>query len=146
MSHDHWPHEEEGQAPVVEQKPYEPFWVRWRKPVTDEQYIARIRRDKLKLKGWQPWLITLHFACSVLFFFLLGWMHKELTECVLANPWMIPPLVPVCAAMGFGIGLQLSQSITGLFQLLWGDRQADLLLRYHDLLAQHNLLPDSSNN
>ena len=48
--------------------------------------------------------------------------------------------------VGILIGIKLSHSIEMLWDTFMTDRKTDLLLRYHDLLAQHNLLPDSSNN
>ncbi len=50
---------------------------------------------------------------------------------------MLPALVPICSSLGFGFGLLLSQSIAGLFELLWDNRTNDLLLKYHDLAQQH---------
>ena len=136
MSRDHWSHEEDGPAPADEQAPYEPFWVHWGKSITDEQFVERIRKSVLKRNGWRTWLIVVQLSFTLLFLILGGWLHKEFSDRIQGNPWMLSALVPISAGLGFGFGLLLSQSISGLFELLWSNRTNDLLLKYHDIAQQ----------
>ncbi len=87
-------------------------------PVTDEQFVERIRKSALKRNGWRTWLIVVQLSFTVLFLVLGGWLHKEFSDRILSNRWMLPSLVPVCGTLGFAFGVLLSQSIAGLFELL----------------------------
>ncbi len=141
MSHDHWPHEEDGQAPAEEQAPYEPFWVRWRKPVTDEQFVERIRKNRISLNRWKLWLIALYVAPSIVFLFLTNWLASFAVDQILQaknlNPQLGRGLILTMCGMGFGFGVQLSHCVIAVHELIRGNRANDLLLKYHDLAQQH---------
>ena len=147
MSDERWPDEEEHKQ-GDEITPYEPFWVRWHKPLTDEEFVERTRKGAASTKRLMPYLLVFN-GCVVCFVLFLGdWVVKLLDGMLnlqggpAANPNMPRGVVLLGICLGFGIGIQLSHSILALFALLWGDRRTDLLLKYHDLAqqAQNNQL------
>ena len=70
MSDERWPDEEEHKQ-GDEITPYEPFWVRWHKPLTDEEFVERTRKGAASTKRLMPYLLVFN-GCVVCFVLFLG--------------------------------------------------------------------------
>jgi fumarate reductase subunit D len=106
------------------------------KPLTDSEYVGRIRRRCARSRGVGKWLLllsavlgigTLYLACEILPVLL-----------------QIAGLqVPIGLAIGGAIGVMLgfvAQHLGGMVRaaliVFKGDRTAELLLKYHDALVE----------
>jgi hypothetical protein len=150
MTHDRWPHEEELQAPAVDKAKPEPFWDRWRKPLSDEEYVEKVRRGTGTMNRWKPYFVAFHLGMVGFIILLIDWAVGLITDMlnlpgqVGANPNIGRNLVLIGIGLGAGLGLQLSHSMAALFRLLRGDRDLDLLVKYYDLTHQQPIIEHST--
>lgn len=110
--------------------------ARWlaRKPVSDGEYVERIRRGVAHFERWRRWEIGFYAALSVAWFaalVTLGW-----TQFLKRQIQGLPLGVGIGIIVGSLTGLTTIKLAHGLiFALVSSRRTEKLLLRYHDALA-----------
>ena len=109
-----------------------------RKPLSDEEFVERIRQGLTRYRRMQPWLIGFYTCLAIM---LVGLAVASLNLVAklgqLANR-QGPELI------GFGVGLMLGQFlgllvmqvVFGLVGAMMPCRTQELLIRYYDALAQ----------
>ena len=138
MSHDHWPHEQ----PQETQEPKKTFWTLRTQVQSDEAFIEQIRKSADWSKRWW-WLQVLPLAVIV----VMGWEVQKFAQ----GPGPIGQArfgwdelrfwASLAGIFCFGAGFKIGHVFMSTAETFWGDRRTDLLLRYHDLLNEHNILP-----
>ncbi len=144
MSREHWPHEEEGQSPADEPAKKDSFWTLQSKPVSDEEFVEKIRKGQAWTGRWRWAVILFHVA-------IIGWIGKfavqvtnQLVQIMLPqnpaaiNAQDIKMIIAGSACFGVPFGLLMAHSAYTIGELIWGNRTADLLVKYHDLARPDN--------
>ena len=140
MLDERWDHEEDRQKEGAD-TPYEPFWVLWRRPKSDDEFVEQLRKDQLRLQKWKPYLLMLHFAILAVLIGLSNWLFRLIVGRLVAgnapaNAGLIQMILLVSIGVGTGMGIRISHSVWIIFDILRTDRRTDLLLKYHDLAQQ----------
>ena len=139
MSHDHWPHEEDGQAPAEETATKNTFWTLRRKPVSDEEFVEQLRKSSDPARLWR-WRALLFIVLIVLVFKALQAPLPAMPAGRVFNLRELKFYVVCTGVVCLFFGLRIGHWFHGAVQEFWGDRRTDLLLHYHDILSQHDLL------
>lgn len=144
MSHDHWQYEEERQTTDDEAKKHR-FWTLRPRNISDDEFVENIRKSEANLKRWKWAFVLFHAGMMSV---LVGFIPQivEFTADLLGNQFPVQPggmpaiareVVLIGLGLGFTIGFQFTHSIHQLVLLLSHNRTAELLLKYHDIVQQH---------
>lgn len=137
MSRDHWTHEQSQET----QEPKKTFWTLRTQVQSDEAFIQQIRKSADWSKRWQ-WLQLLPLAVIA----AMGWEVQKFAQ----GPGPMGQArfgwdelrfwASLAGIFGFASGFKIGHVLMSTAETFWGDRRAELLLKYHDILSQHDLL------
>ncbi len=143
MSRNHWPHEEDGQAPIEQTAKADSFWTLLPKPTSDKEFVEQLRKSSESFERWK-WMGLLFVAVSlVAIWHLTNLFVPPIPNAPPGMVFDVPELmfyVFVSGLISLIVGVKIGHSFHSLTEILLGDRRTDLLIRYHDLLDEHNLL------
>ena len=143
MSDDRWPEHEQQDPP----NPKETFWTLRIRELSDDEFIEQLRKSAAWSKRWW-WLKLVPLAVVA----MMGWEVMKFAN----GPGPIGPArfgrnevlfwASLTGIVSFGMGFKVGHAFMATSETLWGDRGTELLIHYHDLLNEHNLLNQATTN
>ena len=110
----------------------------FRKPLTDAQCVERVRKDIERFKRYGVWLLPLSFIPIIILGFVI-----DRVRVVLANIGGNQGAFLGGVLIGFVLGLPLAiaflhflDSFVKIIGFVKGDQNSELLVKYHDMLAE----------
>ena len=114
---------------------------------SDSEFVQRLRRSPEEVRQIR-WVggITVVLTLGVTIW-IFTWCQLPGSGPFLSHErFSLRELMSYALSLGCG-GILIGWKLSHLNDMFWDtfgtDRRTELLIRYHDLLAQHNLLPDS---
>lgn len=111
-----------------------------RKPLTDAEYVERVRKEERRCRSLTKWYALLVAVIGIAWLYLVIYSIEKLAQGLLGNPanqllvgYALGAIFGfISGAIAFKVAHLAVQAIT-----VWkGDRKSQLLLRYHDHLCE----------
>lgn len=121
-------------AEVFRESPYRPpmNWFETRTK-SDTDYVEKVRKNLSWIDRWGCWLFGFHLACIVGF----AAATSKIIDIVQSMSAYIQTPAVACAVaviLGSKFGFLLMQSVLAICQIVFGNRQSRMLVRYYDEL------------
>jgi hypothetical protein len=106
---------------------------------SEEEFVLKVRRNLEGYRKWRPWLIGFHSLMLVALISVTFMSYRLIESISVQFPAAVQqPAISLTVGIMIGakMGFWLLVSISALKSLICGERQAELLVKYHDRLQQ----------